>query len=515
MGDNSQVQFFLDPAASRAELEAVLASPSFVRAPTVSKILAYVCNQYFEGARDSVKEWSIAVDALGRRQTFDPEKDSIVRVEFHSLRKRLAEYYQKEGASHAVRITFAESGYVPRFVSAVPAKPAISENPPAPEVETSSSAVAGPVRLWQRSNWLKAATMPSVAILAFCALGLIGLRKAPQSQAAAVVTNSVPAPKAHAGGPSAEDGVRIAVGLPGPQYVDSSGRLWLGDPYFTGGMPFDRSDRKIFGTLDPEMYEKGREGEFRYDIPVKRGVYELRLHFAETRFGQTPIQGAEAMRRFDVSLNGRPILEDFDITRDAAGTDIATVKVWKDVVPAADGFIRLVFYGRSGRPLLNAIELLPGTPGKPLPVRIVCGMHPVYDKLGRFWQADAYFRGGRQSERLSVYEGTDDLALYASARFGNFSYAIPVVTGETYRAKLKFADFASRLPGDRLFDVFCNGVSLLTDFDILKRAGGRNHATEVTLRGLKPNAQGKLLFSFIPSRDYAAVQAIEIEADRQ
>jgi hypothetical protein len=514
MGDNPQLPFPLDPAASRAEVDAVLASRSFVRAPTVSKILAYVCKQHFEGAGDAVKEWSIAVDALGRRETFDPEKDSIVRVEFHSLRKRLAEYYRNEGASHAVRITFGEGSYLPRFVPAPAAKPAISEDLPAAEAAAPVSAPANPEVPTHKPNWLKTILLPVTAIVVLCVLGLFGMRKSPQSQAEAAGVNLAAAPKSLANG-SAEDGIRIAVGLPGPKFVDSSGRVWLGDPYFTGGIPFDRSDRKIFRTLDPDLYDKGREGEFRYDIPVKRGVYELRLHFAETRFGQTPLQGAEAMRRFDVSLNGRPILEDFDITRDAAGTNVATVKVWKDVVPDADGFVRLVFYGRSGRPLLNGIELTPGTPGKPLPVRLVCGMHPVYDKLGRFWQADAYFLGGRHVDRVNVYEGADDLALYASMRFGNFSYAIPVVAGETYRAKLRFADNNSSLVGDRLFDVLCNGVPLLSDFDIFKRAGGRDHATEVTFRGLKPNAQGKLLFSFVPTRDYAAVQAIEVEAELQ
>src|ERR1041385_3401228 len=107
MGDSPLVQP-PNPAASRAELEAVLASPNFSRAPALSKILAYVCNKHLEGAGDSVNEWSIAVDALGRRQSFDPEKDSIVRVEFHFLRKRLADYYQKDGASHPVRITFGD-----------------------------------------------------------------------------------------------------------------------------------------------------------------------------------------------------------------------------------------------------------------------------------------------------------------------------------------------------------------------------------------------------------------------
>ena len=32
-----------------------------------------------------------------------------------------------------------------------------------------------------------------------------------------------------------EEGVRISVGSLEPKYVDSSGRVWVGDRYFTGG----------------------------------------------------------------------------------------------------------------------------------------------------------------------------------------------------------------------------------------------------------------------------------------
>lgn len=107
----------LDASACKAELDSVLGSRRFARAPALSKLLAYVCTKHLEGADGSVNEWTIAVDALGRRPSFDPEKDSIVRVEFHLLRKRLAQFYLDEGASHPTRIVFCDSGYIPRFVA--------------------------------------------------------------------------------------------------------------------------------------------------------------------------------------------------------------------------------------------------------------------------------------------------------------------------------------------------------------------------------------------------------------
>ena len=50
----------------KAELEAVFASGIFSRAPGLAHMLRYVCTKYFEGQSDQVKEYNIAVEALGR-----------------------------------------------------------------------------------------------------------------------------------------------------------------------------------------------------------------------------------------------------------------------------------------------------------------------------------------------------------------------------------------------------------------------------------------------------------------
>ncbi|MEO8597620.1 MAG: malectin domain-containing carbohydrate-binding protein [Candidatus Solibacter sp.] len=498
-----------DPAACRAELETVLASQTFGRAPAVSKILRFVCSRYLEGVGDTVTEWTIAIDGLGRRENFDPERDAIVRVEFHLLRKRLTQYYLKEGASHGVRITFGENGYLPRFVLAgavAPEVPALP--PPTPEPEPEAIPVAAPApaqevpelpRRWRAGTVLGiAAALTGVFLIAVWAL------------------EQRPAELASKAAPPVFTGraIRIATGITAPKYLDSSGNSWSGDAFATGGTLFDLPDRKIFRTLNQDLYQHGREGEFRYDIPAGAGWYELHLHFAETRFGQSPLEGAEGARKFDVALNGRPLLTDFDIARDAAGANTATVKVWKDVAPAADGQFHFAFTGRAGMPLLNGIELLPAKKGEPLPVRISCGPRAVSDKQGRLWQADEYFLGGRQFGRDGEVTGTDDDSIFASSRLGNFSYAIPVADGLTYKGTLHFFEGVHRSEGERVFDVYANGVELLRDFDIIGKAGGPRRAATATFRNLRPNAQGKLIFSFVPGRDDAAVSAIEVEAER-
>ena len=60
-----------------------------------------------------------------------------------------------------------------------------------------------------------------------------------------------------------------------------------------------------------------------------------------------------------------------------------------------------------------------------------------------------------------------------------------------------------------IFDVFCNGNALLKNFNLAWEA----RQTDVVVRkatGLEPNAQGKLLLSFVPVEGYATVTGIEV-----
>src|SRR5579863_4203823 len=100
---------------NRMELERILASPNFRRAPALCKFLSYICESYFKGLDHEIKEYNIAVSALGRRSGFDPQVDPIVRVSAHSLRKRLESYYQGEGRLNPIRIILPVGSYVPVF----------------------------------------------------------------------------------------------------------------------------------------------------------------------------------------------------------------------------------------------------------------------------------------------------------------------------------------------------------------------------------------------------------------
>ncbi len=101
----------------REELERVLSHPEISRSTSLVRFLSFICNKYFEGQTDDIREYSIAVEALGRKESsFDSHFDPIVRVTARSLRKKLRELYQTDWRDHPLQIVLPLGHYVPEFV---------------------------------------------------------------------------------------------------------------------------------------------------------------------------------------------------------------------------------------------------------------------------------------------------------------------------------------------------------------------------------------------------------------
>ena len=109
MKSREGVQLDVEPfALEKKELDAVLASGIFAVSSNAAKLLRFVCEKHFQNAADTITESDVAIHALGRRPDFDPQRDSIVRVETHRVRKRLQEYYQNRRRSpHPVKIVLS------------------------------------------------------------------------------------------------------------------------------------------------------------------------------------------------------------------------------------------------------------------------------------------------------------------------------------------------------------------------------------------------------------------------
>jgi hypothetical protein len=518
-----------DLESQRAELQALLDSKEFTRAPTLANLLSYLCERLFAGEANQIKEYSVGVEVFKRGASFDQDSDSIVRVEANRLRKRLAAYYAGDGASHRLQITIPVGQYVPRFE---PGPGLRSESVAGlalpPEAGGSSriseNTVGGrdqlkrwTLRVGHHPFWIGAGL---AVLLLGSGWGWLVLQHRRQGQILVeTVQPSLRAADSQFGPPNGQE-VRILAGG-ARSLVDHAGKFWSADAEFSGGTAVKATVQQIWRTEDPEFYRTSRQGQFRYDIPLKKGLYELRLHFAETVFGPDSTEtGGEGSRIIDVRANGKALLTRFDVVADAGAGRTADVKVFPEITPAPDGLLHLEFSGEDGtQATLSAIEILPGARGQIRPVRILARQTPYYSNDSHLWSPDNYFEGGQLAAYTTPVSGTDDPELYETERWGNFTYAIPVSPGK-YSVTLYFAarhgawDEPSTLGQDKpgvahVFNVFCNGTALLKNFNL----AGEARRSDVVIRkfeGLEPNSQGKLLLSFVPVDGYATVTGIEV-----
>jgi Malectin domain len=511
--------------AVRAELNHVLESAAFRTSKRCRDFLAYIVKHTITGPQVTLKERSIGMDLFQLPHDFDTGQHTIVRVTASEVRKKLAQYYLAEnGAVHPVRIDLPPGSYsaefkwttVPTETHVPPATQPVKTDLPSPDLPAKADIPR------KGSDWRGQRVLFSVlAVLVL--VGTLLFWRSHRTTPTSVVPK--PTPEAETIAPSGPIGpnVRLIVGSQGP-YIDRSGRLWGPDQFFSGGSVVVRPSEKIYRTLDPDIYRHVRQGDFQYDIPLKKGVYELHLLFAETGLSDfiSAESSGEGQRLFRVSANGKPILDVFDVVADAAGANISDERVFRNVSPAADGFLHLSFTSIRSTAILSGIEVVPVSSGTVRPLRIRAGWPSSWqDSAGQQWDADAYFLGGNALVRTTnpVRESNAmplDTALYSSERWGHFSYALPLPEGR-YKVRLKFSEghYGHQNTGvgglgSRVFDVYCNGVALLRNFDIYREAGGEGRPLDRTFSGIRPNAQGKIILSFVPIKGMACVNGIEV-----
>jgi hypothetical protein len=526
----------------RAELESLLSSETFGRVNNLARILNFICEKYFQGTTDELKEYDIAVHALGRPKDFDPQIDTIVRVTAHALRKRLEQYYRTEGAGRAIQICLPPGHYIPKFVPRVEARAerfrigqeggdAAAESRATPPISTAASELPrvfpnqapsafdrirgqgkaapailepAPVARWRFRIWTTLAV-----VLTLCALAGVALyvwNRAHEAGLGAESQTSLPDLPVDVSGSS----IHAMVGDGRAAYVDRAGQTWASDTSCTGGTSFSVPTRAIQGTRDSQLFLGGRSGLFHCAFAFPPGTYEVHLLFAET----TGLE--ETGRTVVYSMNGGPSTG-LDVVDDAGGDGIETEKVFVNVQPEGDGKIHLDF--TSLQSFLNAIEILPGTPNRMRPLRIYAGETTYRDSEGDLWEPNQYFFGGRSSH-LEVVDATEipNGGLYSAQWIGHFHYIIPVAPGERYTVRLYFREswFGSQGGsaggvGSRKFDVWCNGTVVLKNFDIFQEAGSA--PLQRTIPHVEPTGQGKIELYFVPVVNYPSLNAIEVIAE--
>jgi hypothetical protein len=94
-------------------LEAIASSPGCAANPKLGVLLRYVVSEEIAGRGDRLKAYSIAIDALHKKPSFDPATDSSVREEFRRLRSLLEHYFETAGKSHPAKFEIPVGRYRP------------------------------------------------------------------------------------------------------------------------------------------------------------------------------------------------------------------------------------------------------------------------------------------------------------------------------------------------------------------------------------------------------------------
>jgi hypothetical protein len=103
----TQQVFQTELAEDRAllnQVERILQSKEFRSSEILRRLLVFLTEKLLSGEADELKEYSIAIDCLGKPSSYDPRHSSAVRIQIGRLRQKLADYYRNEGQEDLVVI---------------------------------------------------------------------------------------------------------------------------------------------------------------------------------------------------------------------------------------------------------------------------------------------------------------------------------------------------------------------------------------------------------------------------
>jgi hypothetical protein len=132
------------------------------------------------------------------------------------------------------------------------------------------------------------------------------------------------------------------------------------------------------------------------------------------------------------------------------------------------------------------------------------------------FMADVDFTGGGTINHantidLSGVTNPAPMAVYQTARVGNFTYTVPgFAAGSSHTVRLHFAETFFSSAGSRTFNTSINGTQVLTNFDIFATAGAKNKAV-IEQFTENANASGQYVIQFTSVANQSLVSGIEIQ----
>src|SRR5271163_1804974 len=103
-----------------AQVEKLVASQALHGSESLCKLLRYLAKHALEQPGIPLKEYQIATELFGRQPDFDPQLDSMVRVQAGRLRSKLSEYYASEGTQDQLAVELPKGSYLLNFHARTP-----------------------------------------------------------------------------------------------------------------------------------------------------------------------------------------------------------------------------------------------------------------------------------------------------------------------------------------------------------------------------------------------------------
>jgi len=98
-----------------AEIDRLVNSHTLHGSESLCKLLRYLADQAIRHPGVALKEYQIATEVFGRPSDFDPQLDSLVRVQAGRLRSKISEYYSSEGTDDPIVVELPKGTYALAF----------------------------------------------------------------------------------------------------------------------------------------------------------------------------------------------------------------------------------------------------------------------------------------------------------------------------------------------------------------------------------------------------------------
>jgi hypothetical protein len=97
-----QDQMQVHDEALRGQIDRILCSEEFRSSEVLRRLLAYLAEKAISGEADQLKEYTIAIEGLGKPSSYDPQHHASVRILVGRFRQKISQYYQAEGKDDPV-----------------------------------------------------------------------------------------------------------------------------------------------------------------------------------------------------------------------------------------------------------------------------------------------------------------------------------------------------------------------------------------------------------------------------